>query len=215
LALLVATAALAAACATRATISSSPPGVEIYESDKKLGVTPLEITSETLKAGDDGGYLLRLERSGYHSVWLWIPRGVRGLNLSVNLQPFLMKEDAAPVQVAKAELDVVSAEMLGLQQSLLLGDSVPAARLEALTKAHPDLATSYFLQALYALRQGDQTGARTGLETAMRLAPSEPDYIAAYRDLGGDPLRAAATDPAAPATKPGTRAPRPETTEGG
>jgi hypothetical protein len=179
-----------AGCATKALISSSPPGVSLFDGEKKLGDTPLEVSSDTLTpSGDTGGFMVRLEKEGYHKVWLWIPKGVRGLNMSVNLQPFLMNDQKLIKPTSKAKLDAISANLLSVQQELLLGQEVSEDRVATLVKNNPEIGTSYFLEAVLLLRKGDKGEAFERLGTAMRLSPNEPDYIALYRELGGDPLK--------------------------
>jgi hypothetical protein len=207
LVLLLLPLALAAGCATTVQLSSSPPGVKIYDGaeGKELGTTPVTLTEEMVKTEVSGGYLVRLERQGYRKVWLWYPSGVRNLNVTVNLEPFRSTGGAGTEKVlrqfSKAQLDVLGAEMLALQADLLVGSKVEPERVDQLLKSNPEIGTSHYLSALLKLRQGDKDGAAKLVAEATRLSPEEPDYIILNRELGGAPANDGKAD--TPATGPG------------
>lgn len=175
-------------CATSLKMTSSPPEVTVFEGEQKIGVTPLEITSDKMKTKVANGYLLRLEREGFHKVWVWVPDGIRGLNLVVNLQPFIKVEDIAKNKaMSRSEIDGVSARVLSMQKDLLLKGVVPDDVVAALVTQYPQVGAAHYLAALNLLRKGSKPEATEEAKKAILLSPSEPDYVVLYRELGGDP----------------------------
>lgn len=180
-----------AACATKATISSSPPGASVYAGDTKLGITPLEVSSENMKESVADGYLLRFEREGFHRLWVWVPDGVRGMNVILNMQPFAVTETMAAKAIPRAEIDAISARILGMQRDLLLKGAVDDESMQALLGEFPEVGAVHYLSAVNHLRKGDKSEALKSARLALKHSPGEPDYVVLYRELGGDPIVAA------------------------
>jgi hypothetical protein len=174
---------------TQFELATSPPGVDVLRGNVRLGSTPLKLDEKKLgKPNSAEGYLLRFDKPGFQPVWLWFPQGVQGVNVVVNLEPFLAKTRQIEEKMAKAKLDQVGEKMLQIQSELLLGSDVNQEAIADLTKDLPQLSTVYYLSALGELRKGNREGAKQRLLQALRISPEEPDYVVLYQELGGDPV---------------------------
>lgn len=183
--------AVCQSCATSITVSSSPPGVDVFDGDKKIGTTPLEVSADKLSQEVADGRLIRFERQGYRKVWFWFPNGIRNMTVTVNLQPFFIVQDEQTKarNFSRAEMDAISSQILDLQSDLLLADQVDPAKTTKVISQSGSIGASQYLLALTEMRQGNNDKAKVALRQAILMSPSEPDYVILYRDLGGDPLK--------------------------
>ena len=176
-------------CATNFVVSSNPPDVGVYLGNKRLGATPVVMNKESIgEPNSAGGYLIRFEKPGYQKVHFWFPKGMQGVNIAVNLEPFVSKTREVELVLSKARLDQLSELMLGNQTKLLLQRDFSQSEIQKLMKDFPEISTVYFLGALADLRRGNKVQAREKMKQALRLSPGEPGYVSLYQELGGDPV---------------------------
>lgn len=176
--------ALLASCQSVAVISTDPPGTEIYSGEKRLGKTPFELKVEALPKPEAGGFLLQLRSPGHSRVWLWIPEGIRGLDLAFNLAPFAVNKEGNESKLkssaSRVVINRVTARLLAVQSGLLQGDAAVGADLEKLKSEYPDVGSVYFLEAIASLNKSNKSAARESLDRAIFLSPKEYDFLTLY-----------------------------------
>jgi hypothetical protein len=91
------------------------------------------------------------------------------------------------LEMNRTDLYRLSDEILKLQFDLIAGrDIVPAAlakEINRLIEANPTLGSMYFLEALRLLREGKSDQSQKILETALRFAPNEFDFLALLNEI--------------------------------
>lgn len=199
-------------CQTTVVLTSDPPGSNVFDGDNLLGITPLTINLKDLKEKKADGYLLGVQKSGYHRVMLWLPGWINGLDVSLNMKPFIVKEqDANRPSQSSASRRVVyanTADLFKIQNRILSDQETSAevlVELEKQIEANPDLGSLAFLKAVVLARQNKDDEAKILLTRAMQLSPREYDFLSMYNILGGvsTPEKAdAAAKPAEEAQKP-------------
>lgn len=184
LATLLFLAAHGAGCASRITIATSPPGIEVFSEGKSLGKTPITVTSDVVGKEVAGGYLFKLKDPSFSTVWFWVPTAVRNFDGQINLEPFrLAKAGTKQVELARSNFDQLAVELLALQSGVLTGGKFDPERIKKIAAEHPGLGAAYFVAALEKIRSKDLPGAERDLEKAMALSPMEPDYAALKNSL--------------------------------
>ena len=181
-----------AACQTTVVLTSDPPGSNVYEGENLLGVTPLTINLKDLKEKKADGFLLGLQKPGYHRVMLWLPGWINGLDVSLNMKPFAVKdEDGNRPSQSSASRRVVyanTAELFKVQNRILSDQETSPevlAELDKQMKANPDLGSLAFLKAVVLARQNKDDEAKVLLTRAMQLSPREYDFLSMFNILGG------------------------------
>lgn len=165
------------ACATKLSLATSPPGAEIFDGTKLIGKTPLEITENSFAKQNANGFLLRIEKDGYRTIWFWLPKSVARLSTIVNLQPFRKAEESATrSSLPRSELNSISMELLSAQSSLLLDESLDTKLVAKAAEGRSDLGAVHYLAALQLLREKKGQQALENLEKAVKLSPLEPEY---------------------------------------
>jgi hypothetical protein len=177
-------------CQTSVRIATTPSGVEVSSDDKVIGETPMTVAVDKLGKEQAGGYLISMHPDGYQRVWIWIPAGVSGLDLSLNLRPFKEQSDENSVTDiggagSRQELYRTSALLLTLQSQILLGENYDKKQLDALTTAYPHFGGLQFLQALDLLRSNEKDKAAEKLRKALLASPKEYDFLALYNEISG------------------------------
>lgn len=168
-------------CAKEIRLTTTPPGMEVYAGETKIGLTPLTVEPKALGALNGDGYLVQFRKPGFKKAWLWIPRVLSGIDLSINMAPFQLSDtdskSAATIDISRKQIYDISNKMLKTQSSLLLGSSENPAELTELTSQYADLGSVQFLQALSMLRQGKSEAAGQALKAAVKLSPREADFL--------------------------------------
>lgn len=177
---------LVVSCQTSITLNTSPPGTRVLVGNTTIGVTPITLDASKLAKVEAGGHLIRLERDGYKNLWIWVPAGIRGLDLALNLEAFRVSEAEARMIVnesaSRDELYELSWDLLRAQTAIFLkAESSPD--LEKLLASYGSLGVVRYLSALEQLRKGDGERALAELEAAVALAPKEPDFLALLNEL--------------------------------
>lgn len=178
-------------CATTYELQTKPSGSKVYSGTKLLGATPLRFTSSEVSSREAGGILIRFEAEGHQNLFVWLPEDAGEHNFTFNLTPFFRR---ARVDAVVGELDMnrtdlyrLSDEILKLQFDLMAGrDIVPSAlakEINRLIEANPTLGSMYFLEALRLLREGKSDQGQKTLETALRFAPNEFDFLALLNEI--------------------------------
>lgn len=181
---------LSTACASTMNMASSPPEVEVSYKGKVLGKTPFLVDFGSLEADENGGFLMEMKKTDYRKVWLWIPKGIRGITMNINMQPFFIKDDeqkTVALKLPKTILNKNGAEILKMQTALLAEQAVDDAQLTKLMKANPESGAHLYLAALSDLRSNKKEQAIAKLKDAVRFSPGESDYIALLAELGVNP----------------------------
>jgi hypothetical protein len=179
-------------CKTVVRITSDPPGGNVYDGDKLIGVTPLEVNVADLKEAKAGGRVVSLEKQGYHRVLIWLPDWIKNLEVSLNMNPFLVKaSDKNQSNTSSASRQIVyavTARLFKLQNAILSEqDSTKeiSDEVDKMLADNPGLGSLQFLKAVVLARQNKEVEARRLLESAMQVAPREYDFLSMYNILGG------------------------------
>lgn len=184
-------------CQSTAVISSNPSGVQVYEGDNLLGVTPLTLSLNQLKKQVAGGYLLSVRAAGYSSVNIWIPSWFDGLDLSLNLLPFEVSRldfvHNVSSHASRREVYQLTAQLLQLQNNVLNrtnAENTADTELSKLLESNPDLGSLHFLKAVVLLQKNNETEAKQFLDRATKLSPREYDFLTLYNLVDGKPIKA-------------------------
>jgi hypothetical protein len=179
-------------CQTTVVLTSDPPGTNVFDGDKLLGVTPLEINVKDLKEEKADGYLLGMQQSGYYRVMVWIPGWIDDLDVSINMKPFIVSEQGGnrPTESSASRRLVYAntAELFKIQNRVLSDQDVSPeviAELDKQIKDNPNLGSLAFLKAVVLARQNKDDEAKILLTRAMQLSPREYDFLSMYNILGG------------------------------
>jgi hypothetical protein len=175
------------ACQTSLNLNTSPPGTTVREGDKVLGTTPLTLSEDKFPSTEAAGHLLTLEREGYKKIWLWVPKGIRGLDLLFNLEVFQVSEVEAnsliDEKASREELYKLSWELLRAQTAIFLNKRADDPAIAKTLENNESLGVVRYLAALGELRSGNYDGALKNLEQAVLLAPREADFLGLLNDV--------------------------------
>ena len=181
-----------AGCQTSVVLTSDPPGSNVYEGENLLGATPMTINLKELKEKKADGFLLGLQKPGYHRVMVWLPGWINGLDVSINMKPFAVKEqDGNRPSQSSASRRVVyanTADLFKIQNRILSDQETSPevlAEIDRQIKANPDLGSLAFLKAVVLARQNKDDEAKVLLTRAMQLSPREYDFLSMFNILGG------------------------------
>jgi|GEM_PF-2958404 len=187
-------------CQSVAYISTDPPGSTIYVNNRQIGLTPIEL-NEGAGSKVAGGYLAEVRHPGYSRVWVWIPVGLLGVDVNLNLKPFtaIKVEDRkqAKYSASRIVINKLTAKMLRLQQSMLddSGDTSGATKdLDELLDAYPEVGSLYFLRAIDELKSNKSNEAKKSLARAMSYSPKEYDFLTLYNLVGGEAAAAGSSN---------------------
>ena len=177
-------------CQSVAIISTDPPGSEVFVGGKSIGVTPVQLNAGS-GAKVAGGYLAEIRRTGYSRVWVWVPVGLLGLDINLNLKTFanVKVEDKKQSKNSASRIVInrLTAQMLQLQQKMLdePGDGSDSQKeLADLLDSYPDVGSLHFLRAIDQLKGNKFGEARNSLVTAMKYSPKEYDFLALLNLVG-------------------------------
>ena len=179
-----------AGCVATYSIQSKPPGVDVYDGDKKIGVTPLEIAAKDISAKNAGGILLRMEKKGYKNLWLWMPADAYAYDIAVNINPLYLsagrnKSDITSDDSDRLELYRVSDLLLDTQTNLFLGKKIDENILRGILETNPTFGSIHYLNALNQLSQKKVDQAQIYLKDAIRYSPGEDDFMELYNEIVG------------------------------
>ena len=169
-------------CSKNISINTAPTGADILLNDKKIGITPLDLTDETL--GDPnsaGGYLFSIEKEGYQRIWLWQPPGSDGFKVTINLDKFVLNKSIKGKGDFSSGLSqvIASSNTLLEMQKLLFTNKFD--ELEEILKKeevnHNKLGSFYFIKAALAMKKNDQKSALEAITKANQLAPMIGEFV--------------------------------------
>ncbi len=176
------------ACSTGYMLSTTPPKADIFEGDKLIGKSPMFIDFSDLSNEMAGGHLLKINHPGFDTVHVWVPKGVRGASVTVNLQPFNsnVAEGVSEFALKPSQINEMTTKMLASQLSLLLKEDKPLD-IKLDQPEYRDIGSVYWLFSLQEINQGNNQKAISLLRDAIRLSPKEVDFYIVYNQIGGDP----------------------------
>lgn len=178
-------------CQSVAYISTDPPASAVFVNDRQIGLTPIELNS-TVGSKVAGGYLAEIRRPGYSRVWVWVPVGLLGMDINLNLKPFtaVKSEDKklSRNSASRIVINRLTAQMLKLQQKMLdagNNEGESTKELAELMEIYPEVGSLYFLRAIDELKVNKTEDAKRSLAKAMSYSPKEYDFLSLYNLVGG------------------------------
>jgi hypothetical protein len=187
---IVVSALLLCSCGSNYSLKTLPDDAEIKVGDQLIGKSPANFSAGALPdaAKKAGGYLVRVAKPGYKSLWVWLPNSGRDYSISLNLLPFFQRDGKSSVlgQTSAAspdDLNLLTDTVLFLQDNLLNGDKVEAALVDQTFAANPLLASAHYLKALQSLRKNAKDEANAFLSSAILYAPLEGDFQTLKNEL--------------------------------
>lgn len=152
----------------------------MYIGETLLGETPLELSADQLTGDQGKGSFLRLEKTGYKRVWLWLPKSSYDRELKLNINPFFVKKaktnHSLTHQISPLKLNELADSLLLFQSELLLGNTIEDQKLDAVLKSNPYLASAHFLASLQSMLKNDQQKAQEYIQDAVRYNSQQTDF---------------------------------------
>ena len=173
-------------CQTALYLNTSPPGVLVIADNKEIGVTPLALSADKLPTEIAHGHLLGLEKAGYKKISIWIPAGIRGLDISLNMQPFEIRkgeiEELSDQSISRHDLYQLSWDLLRTQTSVFINKSEDP-KLKALVAEFSSVGAVRYLAAVAEINKGNIEGGIKELKEAVKLSPKEADFLALLNEI--------------------------------
>jgi hypothetical protein len=146
----------------------------------------MALTADKLPTAIAGGQLLNLEKPGYKRVSIWIPDGIRGLDISLNLQPFEVRADEAVASVtetaSRIELYRLTWDLIRSQSQVLV-ERKEDPQIKGLLKDLDSMGAVHYLAAVESINKGNVELAIKELKLAVQLSPKEAEYLALLNEI--------------------------------
>lgn len=166
-----------------------------------------------------GGFYLTLRKVGYSEVAVWLPASLIGMNLNLNMQPFVRRDSGASEErrqpgpkitgreasASRLALYNLTSQLMDLQNRILdpaRSGTDFAAEINAMQASFRGVGSLHFIRALDHLRAERRGDAVKELQEAIMLAPKESDFVALLNAI--DPTSAITPEFARGVTGEGT-----------
>ena len=156
-------------------IETVPPGADIYVEDKKVGLSPLNITSDlSPEAFRKPVIKVKISKVGYESDNVFLD-SAGSQKLEIKLSAYSEDYFREMVMIHfPSQINGMSRELLEIQGLLASKKfEVAQARLSALQKSYPNLAAAFVLQSTLDVEKKDYQAASRNLQRALSLDPKD------------------------------------------